>query len=292
MKILITGANGQLGRELCLILKNGESTLGKLPEEFSDCNLLLCDLEDLDITNRKNTLEFIACEKPDVLINCAAYTNVDGAEDDTTPAYSINADGVKNLCDGCKSINADFVHISTDYVFDGESALPYTETAPVNPKSIYGKSKALGEKYALEYEKTYVVRTAWLYGKEGKNFVKTISRLAGERDTLTVVNDQTGCPTNAEDLAHHILKLIISKKYGIYHCTGKGQCTWYDFACEIVNLTGENCAVSPCSSKDYPQKAKRPAFSVLDNTALDLAVGNEMRFWRDALKDFLESEKL
>ena len=291
MTVLITGADGQLGKELCRILKNGKSAIGILPKEFLNCKVISLTIADLDITKPENVTKTLINEKPNIVINCAAYTNVDGAESDKETAFLVNAEGVKNLSSACKNINADFIHISTDYVFDGKAKTPYCESDATNPQNVYGESKALGEKYALEYEKSYVIRTAWLYGKQGKNFVKTITRISAERDTINVVNDQTGSPTNAEDLAHHVLKLAESRKYGVYHCTGAGSCTWYDFALEIVKLANTNCKVLPCFTKDFPTAAKRPEFSVLNNNALNLAVGNQMRPWKEALKDYFRTEQ-
>lgn len=290
MKLLITGADGQLGHELCRILKLGKSDIGKIPDFFEGCELLPCDINDLDITNRDAVLNFFNAEQPDIVINCAAYTNVDGCEADSDTAFKVNAQSVKNLADACKKTGAKLVHISTDYVFNGNSHIPYTEDDKPEPQNIYGKSKALGEKYALEYNKTFVLRTAWLYGKTGKNFVKTILRLAAERSSIAVVNDQYGTPTNANDLAHHILKVAATENYGIYHCTGKGECTWYDFACEIVRLSGKSCKVLPCSTEEYPTPTKRPKYSVLENRALEKNVGNEARHWKDALKDYFRTE--
>ena len=196
--------------------------------------------------------------------------------------------GVKNLAVCAEKIGTKLIHVSTDYVFAGDSAVPYVEWDLVNPQSIYGKSKALGEKYALSFcKKSFVVRTSWLYGYIGKNFVKTVRRVMKANGKMTVVNDQRGNPTNANDLAHHLLKLGLTNEYGIYHCTGTGECSWYEFACEIVALSGISGSVSPCSSDEYKTPTKRPAFSSLNNLALACSVGDEMRPWETALKEYI-----
>ena len=200
----------------------------------------------------------------------------------------VNAAGVRNLAVAAETVRAKLVHVSTDYVFAGNGTVPYTECYKTDPQSVYGKSKALGEQYAMSFcKRSFVVRTSWLYGYIGKNFVKTVRRIMRERGAMTVVNDQRGNPTNANDLAHHILKLCVTNEYGIYHCTGKGECTWFDFAAEIVKLSGIAGTVSPCSSEEYPSPVKRPAYSSLSHLALDCAVGDQMRAWQDALKEYI-----
>ena len=288
MKILITGANGQLGSELINILKSGKCALGEIPDILKNCEIAAFDVLELDITNTENVINTIKTEKPEIVINCAAYTNVDGAQDDCQTALNVNSNGVENLVKGCKTVNAKFVHISTDYVFDGKATTPYTESDEINPVSVYGKTKALGEKAAAEYDKAFIVRTAWLYGKTGKNFVKTILKLSSERENISVVNDQQGTPTNAEDLSFNILNLCVSENFGLYHCTGEGCCTWYDFACEIVALSKNNCKVNPCTTAEFKTKAQRPEYSVLENKALKDAQINFMRPWKTSLKDFIK----
>jgi dTDP-4-dehydrorhamnose reductase len=183
---------------------------------------------------------------------------------------------------------AKFIHVSTDYVFAGDGTKPYVEWDLTNPQSIYGKSKRLGEEYALNFcKKTFVVRTSWLYGYIGKNFVKTMRNLGRTKDEIKVVNDQRGNPTNANDLAHHLLKLGVTEEYGIYHCTGEGECTWYDFAKKIMEYSNLSCKVNPCTSDEFPSPTKRPAFSSLNNLALKCTVGNEMRNWEEALKEYI-----
>lgn len=292
MKIMITGCNGQLGNELQFILKSGKSEIGNISDKFSDCQILPVDIDNLDITDFNATNDFILSNKPDIIINCAAMTNVDGCETMKDVAFKVNALGVKNLAVGAKKVGAKFIHISTDYVFAGDGKKPYVEWDLIDPQSVYGASKALGEKYALSFnDKTFIVRTSWLYGYIGKNFVKTVRRVIKEHGSITVVNDQRGNPTNANDLAHHLLKLALTEEYGIYHCTGEGECSWYDFAVKIAEYSGYNNAVFPCTTEEYNSKynvpTKRPSYSSLDNMGLKCTVGNEMRGWETALKEYI-----
>lgn len=288
MKIMITGCHGQLGNELQSILKSGKSEIGEIDKALLNSEILPVDIDTLDITDTNQVSKFVKANKPDVIINCAAMTNVDGCESDYATAIKVNAIGVRNLATAAKSVNAKFIHISTDYVFDGDGERPYVEWDTVNPVSAYGASKALGEKYALSFcDKTFIVRTAWLYGYIGKNFVKTVRRVIKEKGEITVVNDQRGNPTNANDLAHHLLKLALSEEYGIYHCTGEGECTWYEFAKLIAEYSGYKDVVKPCTSKEFKTPTKRPAYSSLSNLALSCTVGNEMRDWQIALKEYI-----
>ena len=288
MKILITGCNGQLGNELTSILKSGKSEIGEIPACYLDALVIGVDVDSLDITDFDAVKSFVSSEKPDVIINSAAMTNVDGCETMQDIAYKVNAAGVRNLAVAAESVGAKFVHVSTDYVFKGDGEIPYTEWDKTDPQSVYGLSKALGEKYAFSFsKKSFIVRTSWLYGYIGKNFVKTVRRVMRERGAMRVVNDQRGNPTNANDLAHHILKLAATDEYGIYHCTGKGECTWYEFAKEIVKLSNISGEVAPCTSEEYPSPVKRPKFSSLSHLALDCAVGDEMRDWKVALNEYI-----
>lgn len=290
MKILITGCHGQLGNELISILKSGRSEIGLMPKEFKNAEICAVDIDTLDISDITAVKSLVAAEKPDVIINCAAYTNVDGCESDYETAFKVNAMGVRNLAVAAKSVNAKLVHVSTDYVFAGNGKRPYVEWDKVDPQSAYGASKALGEKYALAFcDKTFVVRTSWLYGYVGKNFVKTVRRILKEKGAMTVVNDQRGNPTNANDLAHHLLKLAVTEEYGIYHCTGEGECTWFDFAKKIAALSGYGDVVKPCTSEEFPSPTKRPAYSSLRNLALECTVGNEMRNWEEAIENYIEN---
>ena len=292
MKIMITGSNGQLGNELQRIIKSGKSEIGNIPSSIVGADVLPVDIDTLDITDFNAVKEFVNDNKPDIIINCAAMTNVDGCESNYETAYKVNAVGVRNLAVSAKQIGAKFVHISTDYVFSGDGTKPYVEWDTMNPQSVYGASKALGEKYALSFcDKTFIIRTAWLYGYIGKNFVKTVRRVIKENGGISVVNDQRGNPTNASDLAHHLLKIAVTEEYGIYHCTGKGECSWYDFAVKIAEYSGFAGAVTPCTTEEYNTKfnvpTKRPEYSSLRNLALECSVGDEMRDWQEALKEYI-----
>lgn len=291
MKILITGSKGQLGNELHDIIENGKCDICEMSERVKDYEVIALDIEDLDITNFENVKMVLEKEKPDVVINCAAATNVDGCETNKDLAFKINALGPKNLAIVCEKIGAKIVQVSTDYVFSGQGTEPLTEFDLAAPYSVYGKTKFLGENYVREFSSRYfIVRTAWLYGRVGKNFVYTMMRLGEEKESLNVVNDQKGNPTNANDLAYHILKLIETEEYGIYHCTGKGECTWYEFAREIMVLSNKKCIVNPCTSEEYRTSAKRPEYSSLDNMMLRATVGDEMREWKEALRSFVNNE--
>ena len=293
MKILITGAEGQLGNELKTIIKSGKSEIGEISPVYKDASVIPADVGDFDITDAAATRSFIIKVNPDLIINCAAMTNVDGCETARDAAFNVNANGVRNLAVSAKATGAKLVHISTDYVFAGDGDRPYCEWDTISPQSAYGASKALGEKYALAFsDKTFIVRTSWLYGYVGKNFVKTVRRVLKEKGRITVVNDQRGNPTNANDLAHHLLKIALTDDYGIYHCTGEGICSWYDFAKKIAVYSGygEDC-VLPCTSDEYKSPTKRPAYSALDNMALRCTVGNEMRDWETALKEYISKVK-
>lgn len=290
MKIMITGCHGQLGNELQSILATGKSQIGDMPKELIGAQVIPADIDELDITDTAAVKAFVKENRPDVIINCAAMTNVDGCETDYPTAFKVNAMGVRNLAAAAKENGAKFIHVSTDYVFAGDGTRPYVEWDAVNPQSAYGASKALGEKYALAFcDKTFIVRTSWLYGFIGKNFVKTVRRVIRERGGITVVNDQRGNPTNANDLAHHLLKLALTEEYGIYHCTGEGECTWYDFAVKIAEYSGLGDTVKPCTSDEFPTPTKRPAYSSLRNLALECTIGNEMRDWQSALKEYINN---
>ena len=293
MKILITGSKGQLGNELKDIINKGYSEIGKVSECIKNSQVFDFDVDKLDITDLKSVKNVLNTIKPDVVINCAAATNVDGCESDEDFAFKVNSLGPRNLAMICEEIGAKLVQVSTDYVFSGVGEKPLTEYDLTAPYSVYGKTKLLGENYVREFcSKYYIVRTAWLYGYVGHNFVYTMRRLGKEKDSINVVNDQIGNPTHANDLAYHILKLIETDEYGIYHCTGKGECSWYDFAKMIIELSGEECIVNPCTSEEYKTPAKRPEYSSLDNMMLRNTVGDEMRNWQDAIKSFIENLKV
>ena len=293
MKILITGSKGQLGNELKDIINKGYSEIGKVSECIKNSQVFDFDVDKLDITDLKSVKNVLNTIKPDVVINCAAATNVDGCESDEDFSFKVNSLGPRNLAIVCEEIGARLVQVSTDYVFSGVGEKPLTEYDLTAPYSVYGKTKLLGENYVREFcSKYYIVRTAWLYGYVGHNFVYTMRRLGKEKDSINVVNDQIGNPTHANDLAYHILKLIETDEYGVYHCTGKGECSWYDFAKMIIELSGEECIVNPCTSEEYKTPAKRPEYSSLDNMMLRNTVGDEMRNWQDAIKSFIENLKV
>lgn len=290
MKILITGANGQLGKQIRGIIDNGVSEVGAIPSEVKEAQVACYDVDTMDITDLKVVREIFNTEKPDVVINCAAFTNVDGCETQYDVAFKINSLGSRNLAMASEEIGAKLIHVSTDYVFEGVGTIPFNEADLPKPVSAYGKTKYLGEQYVRGFSSKYfIVRTAWLYGYYGKNFVKTIMNAAKEKGYLTVVDDQRGNPTNAEDLAHHILKLAVTEEYGVYHCTGTGECSWFDFAKAIVEYSNIDCTVDPITSDKLGRAAKRPAFSSLDNMMLRCTVGDEMREWKEALKCFIEN---
>lgn len=277
---LITGCNGQLGRALNDILKDRE-----------DVKIINTDVDTLNICDPDAVMAFIQEQKPDVIINCAAHTAVDRCETDEENAHNINANGPKYLAMAAAACGADIVQVSTDYIFDGESKEPYIEGDTPGPQSVYGRTKLAGEQAVAEAAAHhYIVRTAWLYG-EGGNFVRTMLRLAGERDKITVVNDQFGSPTSAMELARAILFIVENDKcdYGIYHATCEGYTSWYQFACTIFEKAGVNVKVEPVTSEEYKAAAKRPKYSKLENAALKRA-GYTMKAWEDALDEYLSKE--
>lgn len=292
MNILITGVRGQLGAELLTILKAGNSEIGEIPRCYIGAKIIGVDIEDVDISCYNQVEAAIDKVQPNIIFNCAAMTNVDGCESDYAAAGKGNSMGPRNLAVAAEKFGAKLVHISTDYVFPGNSSTPYCEWDACSPSTIYGKSKLLGEKYVAEFSSRYfIVRTAWLYGKTGKNFVKTMLRLGQEKDQISVVNDQVGNPTNANDLGHHLLQLAATEAYGVYHCSGTGQCSWCEFASAIMAEAGLSCEVRPCTSAEYPSPTPRPKFSALANMMLALEVGDEMRPWQEALHSYIAGLK-
>ena len=290
MKVLITGCHGQLGTELQKQLATGTSELGAIPGVLRQSEVIPIDIDTLDLSETDAVMRFVQECRPDIIFNCAAYTNVDGCETNTDLAYKANAIGPKNLAIAASAVSATLVHVSTDYVFDGKpnGSIPRDETDNPSPISAYGSTKLAGEAFVQEYGKKYfIVRTAWLYSYYGKNFVKTIVNAGRKYGTLEVVNDQYGNPTNAADLAHVLLQLAVTDQYGIYHCTGEGVASWYEFAKEIIALSGIQATVSSCTSKEYkrkhPDSADRPAWSALENRRLKETIGNPMRNWKEAL---------
>ena len=287
MRALVTGSAGQLGRALRRRLEEGRA-----PEAWRGAQVDWVDLADLDIANAAAVEAwFCAHDAYDVVFNCAAMTNVDGCEADFGAAFAANALGPLYLARACSEQGATLVHVSTDYVFPGTEPTARVETDAPAPVSAYGRSKLAGEGLArAENPRTHVVRTAWLYG-EGKNFVATMLRLAQGHDVVTVVDDQLGNPTSADDLAGEILRIALCDAFGVWHCTNEGTCSWADLAEETFRITGSSCRVERCSSERWkeinPAAAARPHFSSLVNRRLEETIGNHMRPWREALRDYL-----
>lgn len=274
MKILITGASGMLGHDLQDVLKDHE--------------LITTNSKTLDICDEKKVMDFIIENHPDVVINSAAYTAVDDCETNYDDAYAVNAIGPKNLALACAEIDIPLIHISTDYVFNGKKTTPLLEDDEIGPKSVYGKTKLEGEKFIEKIlNKYFILRTAWLYGVNGSNFVQTMLNLAKDYNELTVVSDQIGSPTYTYDLACGISELLDSDKYGIYHLTNSGSCSWYDYAKEIFELANVEVDVKPVTTEEFPRPAPRPKYSVLDNGKWVNAGFNPLRDYNDALKDYL-----
>lgn len=284
MIILVTGANGQLGQ-----------AIKKASENVDNLRFIFTDSDALDITNRENCEKVFEEQKPDFCINTGAYTAVDKAESDYEKAFAINVTGVQNLAESCKKHNTVLIHISTDFVFDGEKNIPYTEEDQPNPKSVYGTTKLQGEKEIQNILGTYfIIRTSWVYSEFGNNFMKTMLRLAKERNSLNVVNDQIGTPTNANCLAKVIIKVIESEvrssksevqqhQYGIYNFSNEGSCSWYDFAKKIFELNKVKIELNPISTSAYPTPAIRPRYSVLDKTKIKKTFGIEIKSWEKSL---------
>lgn len=274
MKIAFTGAGGMLGH-----------AIRKIFPDF-DTNGFTHDM--LDITVLDDVVRRIKDVKPDFFIHAAAYTNVDQCESEAEHAYLVNGTGTRNIAMACEEIRCPLVYISTDYVFDGTKDAPYDEWDSTNPINKYGLSKLMGERFVSTLtSRFYIVRTSWLYGAHGRNFVDTIVRLLSERDKIEVVNDQTGCPTYTIDLAK-ALKALIGKGYGIYHITNSGSCTWYDFAVKIAEFRGLKKEIIPTTSDKFVRPAKRPPFSVLNNTMLRLEGIQVLQRWEEALGDYLK----
>jgi dTDP-4-dehydrorhamnose reductase len=275
MRILVTGSQGQLGRCIQDLARNNPN------KEF-----VFTDYQELDITHIEKVTDFFAKGNFDYCINCAAYTAVDKAENETDLAFKINAEGPKNLADACQHFGCTLIHISTDFVFDGTKTNPYTEEDIPNPLNVYGKSKLQGECYVKEQMNDYfIIRTSWVYSEYGSNFLKTMLRLGKERKELKVVNDQLGSPTYAADLAAFIVYLIENKRkeYGMYHYTNQGSISWYDFAKTILKLKSSSCEVLPVTTSEYPTAAKRPCYSVMDNTKVKNIFKADITEWKAGL---------
>jgi dTDP-4-dehydrorhamnose reductase len=280
MKIIITGSYGQLGNEMRVALRK-------------HANLEACftDIDTLDICDKSAVEQFFKAEKPDCIVNCAAYTAVDKAENDVDLCYKINRDAVENIAKAAAKISTKVIHISTDYVFDGTANIPYKENIKVCPVSIYGKSKAAGETVLMQNngKNSVIIRTAWLYSLFGNNFAKTMLRLGAERKQISVVFDQIGTPTNAADLACAIIGIIRAKDFvsGIYHYSNEGVCSWYDFTKAIFELKNLPCEVLPIESSQYPVVAPRPHYSVLNKAKIKLTFGIKIPHWRESLTEIL-----
>jgi dTDP-4-dehydrorhamnose reductase len=280
MVVLVTGANGQLGQSLQFIAKN-----------YPELHFIFCSSSDLDITNLESCQAVFLKIKPNYCINAAAYTAVDKAESEPEKANLINVIGPKNLAVVCKEFSSVLLHISTDFVFDGSKNIPYNETDIPNPTGVYGQTKLDGEN-AIQavFENYYIIRTSWVYSQFGNNFMKTMLRLASERDSISVVNDQIGTPTNAVDLAECLVKIITSNShlpssnFGIYNFSNEGQCSWYDFAKEIFKINKIEIDLKPIPTSSFPTPAKRPKYSVLDKTKIKSTFGLEIKNWELSLK--------
>lgn len=276
MRVLVTGAGGMLGRDVV--------------EEMGNRGYAVIPLTRaaLDITDGKAVKEALFRHGPEAVINCAAYTKVDQAEEEYRQALKVNALGVRNLALACRETGAVLVHISTDYVFGGRHDKPWGIYDRRNPINAYGRSKYLGERFLETIApKYFLVRTSWLFGKHGPNFVDTILKLARERECLTVVDDQWGCPTYTRDLSRALADLLASGYYGVYHITNRGATTWYRFAREILAVAGLNTPVKPVTSAEFPRPAQRPAYSVLDPFPLEETIGYLLPPWQDALRRYL-----
>ena len=286
-KIIVTGANGQLGRAINGIYK------GSAEFELVNTDFNVEGIRNLDITNLEDVISLFEEVKPYAVINCAAHTAVDLCEVQKDAAYKINAIGPRNLSIAATKTGAKLMHISTDYVFKGDEALPRTKFDQTNPKAMYGITKLHGENFVKQFAKDwFIIRTAWLYG-DGKNFVKTMLRLSETHDEITVVDDQIGSPTSALELAKAIKYLIPTEKYGLYHGTCEGQCSWADFTKEIFRLAGKDTKVIPVTSAKYkemnPNSADRPAYSVLENYMFKLTTDFMFADWRDAIAEYMKN---
>jgi len=282
MKILVTGSAGQLGQDVVMMLqKQGHTVMG-------------CDRQEMDITNLDQCKEVIGEFGPDAVIHCAAHTAVDAAETDIDAAYLINATGTRNVALAAEKAEAKLVYISTDYVFDGMGTQPYHEYDNTDPKSIYGKSKRAGEILVQSLStKFFIVRTSWVYGKYGNNFVSTMLKLGQEKPLIQVVDDQKGSPTYTVDLSRFLLELIQTEKYGIYHASNSGACTWYEFTGAIFeeaqDILGLNftAKLEPCDTDQFPRPAPRPRNSVMEHISIRTNGFQDIRHWREGLRDFL-----
>ncbi|UVI31625.1 dTDP-4-dehydrorhamnose reductase [Paenibacillus spongiae] len=276
MKVAVTGAGGQLGTDITECLRN------------RGCEVTPFRREQLDVSSFDLVERQLGSSKFDAIIHTAAYTKVDLAETEADEAYRVNAYGTRNVAVIAEKLGAKLVYVSTDYVFDGAGLQPYDEFMPALPKNVYGKTKLAGEQFVQQlHSRFFIVRTSWAYGKHGHNFVRTMLKLAEEHDSVSVVDDQVGCPTYTVDLAACIAALIHTECYGTYHVSNTGSCSWYDFARSIFELGGWNTFVQPIPTELFPRPAKRPAYSVMAHKALERNGFPPMRHWKEALAEFL-----
>jgi dTDP-4-dehydrorhamnose reductase len=281
MVVLVTGASGQLGQAIQFIAKY-----------HSEIKFVFCSSSDLDISNKENCQTVFQNTKPDFCINAAAYTAVDKAESERNKAELINVLGSKNIAEACNNFDVKLIHISTDFVFDGSNDKPYTETQITNPKGVYGQTKLDGEKAIQQvFSKYYIIRTSWVYSQFGNNFMKTMLRLASERTSLSVVNDQIGTTTNAVDLAEALVQIILfnnqqptANNYGIYNFSNEGECSWYDFAKKIFEINNVSIDLSAITTEQFPTPAQRPKYSVLDKSKIKATFGITIKTWEESLK--------
>lgn len=277
MLVLVTGVSGQLGYDVVKELTTkGHEAVG-------------VGRSELDITDESAVSSYVQNLSPEAIIHCAAYTNVDAAETDQEGAYKVNALGTKYLAEAAKFVGAKMVYVSTDYVFDGAGTEPYEVNHPTKPLGVYGETKLVGEKFLQEtLEKHFIVRTAWVYGINGNNFVKTMLKLGQDRKELGVVYDQVGSPTYTVDLAKFLVELIDSEKYGVYHASNEGVCSWHEFAVEIFKQAGMEIQVNPLTSDQFPRPAARPKYSVLSKKKIEEEGFTPLRDWKEALREYLK----
>ena len=291
MRILISGISGMLGVDLYQVLGKEHQVTGLDRRDFP-CSPSP-SVSKIDITDLEAVKELFSRLTPHFVIHAAAYTDVDGCEKDADKAYQVNALGTRNIALACQKLDIPLLYLSTDFVLRGNKEAPYSEFDEPHPVNVYGKSKLAGESYLRSFLSRYfIVRTSWLYGKWGENFVATILKLAREESTLKVVNDQVGSPTYTKDLSQQIKRLVATELYGIYHITNSGRCSWYEFAQEILRLAGiKGVKLTPLTSEELARPAPRPKFSVLDNYCLRLSLGDGMREWKEALEEYMEKDE-
>lgn len=281
LKVAVTGANGQLGRELVLL-----DTEGRF-------EIIGFSRTELDITDLEQCRSVLARLRPDAVIHCAAYTAVDKAEAKPDEAFRINAAGTRNIAVAAREVGAKLCAVSTDYVFDGTGTVPYKEHDQTNPRTVYGQSKLAGEQAVSSlHDRYFIVRTSWVFGAYGNNFVKTMLKLASEREQLKVVADQWGSPTYTRDLAIFLLELVSTDYFGIYHASNSGICSWFDFAKAIMEESGSGTRIEPCTTEEYPRPAPRPHYSVMDHGAIRSNGFKPLPHWREALRHYLSNPRM